>query len=1082
MRPQVLQLPLAEPLLEAVAVELCRRLPGAACGDLTAALVLLPSARACRTLGQLLFERTGLPAVLLPRILTPAQLATEAATALGLLPPLAPPAAANRALILAHELVARDWLSGPPETAPGLARELVRAFDEIRRHRLADLLLAPDRVEAALARLGVRDAEVRAVETELRSLVDAWQAYRARVPRDDVDTQVLLADRLESPAAAAGTWPPPGVRWALAAGFTRLDPVTAAPLRAALAAASESLVIVGSDDDPLTRRLVATWDPRDRRGGPLAPARRAAVLLGIAADTFGADRGATPAVDGGSSVAVHDAPPAPALRERLAELDAALPPLPAPGPGAALACLACGNAEHEAAVIADLVVRRLHERDGTTARVAVAVPDRRLAARVSARLRDAGLDVDNTHGEPLSAQPAGLLLRFALRAALTGLRGEAVLELLTHPYVELPAPGGNHGLWTLRLERLLRSDEAFQGGHESLLLRAREHDEAARAVLRRATDGMEAFVAAIGDALAPLLATGARGTAAWADHLAALRRSWEFLAPEYPPGPAADRADVIAATRLLDSLAADAALLPPVTAAAFAADLGRALSGTLAPPHRDPGLGLLVTGHLEARLERFDLLVVGGLADGTLPRRPARPAFLGRRVREALGLPGRRDSLDADAELFLRLLHVAPRVVLTWSGEDDRGPVLPSPLVDRLLLVHGLAPGEAAVSAEAPAVWRPQASTTANVAAVAAQRAFLAEPQPTVLLAPARPVERLNWSALRRWRECPYRFLLERRFALRRDEDVQREFGRRDYGSRVHEALRLFLQPGGTGYAALAAGEADAARREFERTAAVAFAADARAQPDRVLWREAYLATAEPVVGLELERFAMWRPAGFEIPFELTLARLLAWLRGELEALGGDAASLLATLPATLPPEAADIVLDGRIDRVDTAVADTTRVAVLDFKTGDLHARRDVERGEELQVTLYAAAVAARAVAVPGIDGPVALGDRIVEGAYYALAGGKSGVGPRSDLPDLDGPGRVLLLDGAARLVRLACEAAAPTGPFPLIPRAQGGERLSRLPCDHCDWRGVCRLEEADLPPPARRRIETLVNQREDAW
>lgn len=1076
VRPQVLQLPLAAPPLEAVAAELCRRLPGAARGDFTAALVLLPSARACRTLGQLLFERAGLPAVLLPRILTPAQLATEAATALGLLPPVPPPASANRALVLAHELVARDWLTGPPETAPGLAQELVRAFDEIRRHRLDDLLLVPGRVEATLARLGARDAEARAVEAELVSLVDAWGAYRALVPRDDVDTQVLLAARLEAPEAAADAWPPPGMRLAVAAGFTRLDPVTSAPLRAALAAAAESLVIVGSDTDPLTRRLVATWDPREARGGPLAPARRAALLLGADQYAFGADPADAPVT------AAPAAAPAPALRERLAALEGALPPLVKPAPGAALACLACGNAEHEAAVIADLVVSRLREPDGASARVAVAVPDRRLAARVCARLRDAGLDVDNTHGEPLSAQPAGLLLRFALRAALTRLRGEAVLELLAHPYVELPAPGGNHGLWTLRLERLLRSDEAFQGGHESLLLRAREHDEAARAVLRRASDGLEAFVAAIGDALAPLLAIGARGPARWADHLAALRRCWELLAPGFPPGPAAERADVIAGTRLLDSLAADAALLPPVTAAAFAADLGRALTGALAPPHRDPGLGLLVTGHLEARLERFDLLVVGGLADGSLPRRPARPAFLGRRAREALGLPGRRDSLDADAELFLRLLHGAPRVVLTWPGEDDRGPVLPSPLVDRLLLVHGLAPGDAAVRAGAPVAWRPQASATGNVAAAAAQRAFLAEPQPAPLLAAARPVERLGWSALRLWRECPYRFLLERRFALRREEDVQREFGRREYGSRAHEALRLFLRPDGAGYAALAAGDADAARRAFEHAATVAFAADAGAQPDRVLWREAYLAAAQPVVALELERFATWRPVGFEIPFELTLARLLAWLRGQLQDGDDAAAALLATLPVALPPAAAAIVLDGRIDRLDTAVADPSRVAVLDFKTGDLHARRDVERGEELQVTLYAAAVAAGAVAVPAADGPVAVGDRIVEGAYYALAGGKSGVGPRVDLPDLAGPGRALLLDGAARLVRLACEAAAPAGPFPLIPRAQGGERLSRLPCDICDWRGVCRLEEADLPAPARRRVETLVNQREGAW
>lgn len=1070
MRPQPVLLPLAESLLDAVAAELATRLPGAGHGDFSAALVLLPSTRACRTLGQTVFERSGGAAALLPRSLTPAQLAVEATTALGLTPATDAPAERNRPLILAHELVARGWLQGPPETAPGLAQELVRTFDEIRRHQLADLLLQPANREAALSRLAVRAAEAESVAAELDSLQGAWRIYRGCVPRDHVDAQVQLAGRLAKAGPGAPSWPLPAPELVIAAGFTRLDPVTAAPLRAVLAAAKTALVIIATATDPLSRRLVATWDPRDGRGGPLGPARRAAELLGVEGEA-----GLPEAGTAGPDAA------APPLRERLEALASALPPLPVPTRGSALELAACSQAEHEAAVITDLVVRRLQEPDGATARIAVAVPDRRLAARVSAHLRDAGLDVDNTHGEPLSAQPAGLLLRFALRAALTGLRGDAVLELLAHPYVLLAAPGGRHGLWTLRLERLLRSDDAFQGGQDTLLRRAREHDEAASAILRRESDGMVAFVETIGTALDPLLAAGARRAASWAEHLTALRRSWALLAPDHPLEAGADRADIIAAARLLDELEADAQRLPAVPAATFAADLGRMLAGASAPPHRDPGLGLLVTGHLEARLERFDLLVVGGLADGSLPRRPARPAFLGRRAREALGLPGRRDSLDADAELFLRLLHGAPRVALTWPAEDEGVPVLPSPLLERLLLVHGLAPDDADLRAGRPRRWRVAAPDVAP--AVEAQRAFLAEATPALLLAPARPVGTLSWSGLRQWLECPYRFLLERRFVLRRDEDVQREFGRREYGSRAHAALQRFLTPGSPGHGALAAGDGPLARAEFARAVAAAFAVDDDRQPDRVLWREAFLELAVPVVEHELERFARWRPLAFEIPFELPVADLQAWLRRDLAADGGDEArALLATVPAALTPDEAGIVLNGRIDRLDTAADGSGRVAVLDFKTSDLHARREVERGEELQVLLYAAAVAAGAVSVPGADGPVPVAGAVAEGAYYALSSRADAIGARIDLPDLEGEGRRLLREGAARLLRLAGAAAAPGGPFPLVPRAQGGERLSRLPCDRCDWRGVCRLEEADLPPALRRRVETLVNQREDAW
>ena len=1073
MSPQVVPLPLSEPLLETMAAELSARLPGAVHGDYSGALVLLPSTRACRTLGQLVFEASGREAVLLPRILTPAQLAVEAATALGLAAAPDAPVDRTRALILTHQLVASDWLQGPPETAPGLAQELVRTFDEIRRHQLADVLLLPANLDEALGRMAVREAEAEAVATELRSLHDAWRLYRACIPRDHVDAQVQLANRLARGADGALPWPHARCELALAGGFTRLDPVTAAPAAAALAAADAAIVYVGSDADPLSRRLTATWDPADARGGPLGPARRAARQLGA----HGAD----------AEAPATRQPAAPqGLRERLDALAAVLPPLASPTPGGALELAACSDAEHEARVISDLVVRRLQEPDGATARLAVAVPDRRLAARVSAQLRQAGLDVDNTHGEPLSAQPAGLLLRFALRAALTGLRGEAVLEVLAHPYVALAVPNGSHGLWTLRLERLLRSDDAFQGGQDSLLRRAREHDEAARAVLRRASEGMEVFVAAIGDALAPLLEIGGRRLSPWAEHLAALRQAWALLAAERPLETGSDRADIIAAARLLDELAVDAHRLPAVTAATFAADLNRQLAGASAPPHRDPGLGLLVTGHLEARLERFDLLVVGGLADGSLPRRPSRAAFLGSRAREALGLPGRRDSLDADAELFLRLLHGAPRVALSWPAEEEGSPVLPSPLVERLLLVHGLAPDAELLRAPPAPTWSAIAPATAAIEA--AQRSFLGEPAATPLLAPARPRGRLSWSGLRKWLDCPYRFLLEYGFALRRDEDVQREFGRREYGSKVHEVLQRFLAPGSDGYVALVAGDGETARRELDRAAVTTFVPGALAfevgdQPDRALWLEAFRDLIDPVVEHELSRFTAWRPVGFETGFELPLDRLHGWLLREMDTADADeAAALRARVPATMPEAAAGVVLTGRIDRLDLACDGSGRLAVIDFKTGARPSKGEIERFDEMQVLLYAVAVAAGAVDLPGPDGPRPLAGTVAEGAYYGLKRDEIGVRTKVELPALDGEGRPHLREGAARLLQLAFAAVAPGGPFPLVPRAQAGEGPAKLPCERCDFRGICRLEEIDLSPVLKRRVEKLVNRREDAW
>lgn len=1072
MRPQPIPLPLSASPLDTLAADLLARLPGASRGDFSGALVLLPSTRACRTLGQLIFDHAGHDAILLPRILTPAQLAVEAGIALGISEEVGTPADRSRALILTHALAAHEWLAARPESAPGLAQELVRTFDEIRRHELADLLLLPANLERALARLAVRTAEAETASAELERLHDAWRLYRSRVPHDHIDVQVRIAESLSRADAVAAGWPRADLELAVAAGFTRLDPVTAAPLRAALAAAKAALVYVGTAADPLSRRLIATWDPQEAQGGPLAPARRAAVLLGV-------DPAALEAVAPSPS-----APPGAALRERLEALDHELPPLDAPGAGRPLHLAACGEAERESRVITDLVVRRLQESDGATARLAVAVPDRRLAARVVAQLRQAGLDVDNTHGEPLSAQPAGLLLRFLLRAALTGLRGEPLLEVLTHPYVAIAAPDGRHGLWTLRLEQMLRRKEGFEGGLAALVRRAQERDASASALLRGSHDGMETFVEAIDHAFAPLLALNDRRAAPWNDHLAAAREVWGRLAAKRPLVAASDRADIIGAARLLDELALDGHRLPPVPLSTFAADLSRLLAGELAPPHRDQGLGLLVTGHLEARLERYDLLIIGGLADGSLPSRPVRPAFLGGRARETLGLPGRRDSLDADAELFLRLLHGAPRVVLTWPAEADGQPVLPSSLLERLLLLHGLEADADALRAGEPTVWRRDPRPLAELAA--AQQAFAAEPVPAPLLAPARPRLGLSWSALRLWRDCPYRFLLERGFALRRDEEVQREFGRREYGSIVHAVLQEFLRPGSAGAAALVVDDGERAREALDGIAAAHFGVGAADLPHRRLWLDAFRAVIDPLIEHERERFRHWRPVGLEVLFSLPLADLHAWLRRDALAAGDEQAQLLlAAVPVDLPEAFRDVVLDGKIDRLDRAQDGSARLAVLDYKTGALPSVKDLGAFEEMQVLLYAVAAAAGAVKLPadgGGDGTGVVVTTIGEGAYYALKPDGCGTRAKIDLPALDGEGRAYLREGAARLLRLALDAAAPDGVFPLVPRAQAGEGPPELPCVRCDFRGVCRLEEADLPAPLSRRVEKLVSRKEGVW
>ena len=125
---------------------------------------------------------------------------------------------------------------------------------------------------------------------------------------------------------------------------------------------------------------------------------------------------------------------------------------------------------------------------------------------------------------------------------------------------------------------------------------------------------------------------------------------------------------------------------------------------------------------------------------------------------------------------------------------------------------------------------------------------------------------------------------------------------------------------------------------------------------------------------------------------------------------------------------------------------------------------------EEMQILLYAAAVE---MGVLNVSGPV------TEGFYYPVSEEKCGRPSRAQLDCDNDEGRLLLLRGAASLVSLAVHAGDPGGRFPLLPREIRGEGETGLPCQWCEFRGVCRLEERALPPATDRKLDKLVNSKD---
>jgi hypothetical protein len=200
----------------------------------------------------------------------------------------------------------------------------------------------------------------------------------------------------------------------------------------------------------------------------------------------------------------------------------------------------------------------------------------------------------------------------------------------------------------------------------------------------------------------------------------------------------------------------------------------------------------------------------------------------------------------------------------------------------------------------------------------------------------------------------------------------------------------------------------------------------------------------------------------------LPLTTLAAWLADQDPS----------TEPVALTDDEKEIVFTGAIDRVDVKRAAGSRhYAVIDYKTGKMPTGPDVKRRDEMQVLLYALAIETGVLPLPDISaeaGGTEDPPRVVSAFYYPLSATRIGLSGKPHFDD----DRELLGQAATDLLEMARRAASDKGPFPLVPGAREGKLKGDLPCKHCDFRGICRLEERPgLPPALQVKIDKMVGE-----
>ncbi|SNT08522.1 ATP-dependent helicase/nuclease subunit B [Sphingomonas laterariae] len=774
--PQVFTIPPHRGFADALAAGLIARHGGDPLG-LARGIVLLPNNRAVRGVTDA-FVRRAAGGLLLPRLIAIGD--PELGEKLGGLldpadgdpvPPAIEPMA--RLMILARLVSeARVAAGNPAPTAEAvrLAAELARTLDqllveEIEPARLARLI--DPAVEPNLA------AHWQTSLATFELVLSRWPEELARRNRlDAADRRNRLLDR------AARRWveAPPQASFVVAAGITTSAPAVARLLRT-IAMLPDGMVVFPGLDLAMAQPAWDALGPHD--ADPETGRRRRAIEshpqfhLKLLLDRMHVGRGEVRLWRRGGG---HDAP---AARTRAishammpAEFTAEWVALrPADRRLTGVRAIELDGPAEEAQAIA-IALRQAIEEEGRTA--ALVTPDRALARRVSAHLRRWGIEADDSAGRPLTATPAGGLLLALAEAAAEHFAPVPLLALLKHPLVQA---GDKRLDWldgARRLDRALRGPRPA-AGLAGITRHLAEGDPRERRVRAPAMAWWQT-VAAL---LAPLEAAFAGGSTP-AALIAAIRDAAGVLADDAAWSGADGRAaaDLVAA---LEEAMADG------PASAGADDILRILRQLTDEQAVRPPQGghprIFIWGVLEARLQQADLVILGGLNEGTWPAAPSPDPWLAPAARAALGLPGLERRIGLAAHDFAQGLG-ARQVIVTRARRDARAPAIASRLWLRLEAMTGGITRAPRLKGWARALDRPAGPS-----------------MPADRPAPCPPVadrpRRIAVTRLDRLKADPYAFYADAMLGLARLDAVDADPGPAWRGSAVHRIFDAWLKEDG---------------------------------------------------------------------------------------------------------------------------------------------------------------------------------------------------------------------------------------------------------------------------------------------
>lgn len=946
---------------------------------LTEILILLPTRRACRIVREAFLRQSGGTAMLLPRLQTLGDV-DEDALALDIaalvqagadndakggnileIPPAMPPL--RRRIILTRLILQRPDYAGNPDQALALADALGHLLDRIHTEGLQAANLASLVDDSQLAerwQITLKFLEI------ILSLWPAILAEQGCIDAADRRNRLLtrLADhwRDHPPAhpvyAAGSTGPIPAVRNLLrvVAGLPQghvilpaldraIDPVSWDGLDETHPQYMLKLLL---KDSGLTPGQIPLWDgdqPENPRISLIREAMRPAQTtgmwrtLGKSAETL-----------------------APALQN--------------------IQRISCASSEEEAALIA-LVFRYVQHTPGHTA--ALITLDRGLARRVAGACGRYGIQVDDSAGQFLNTTPIGGFLSFCAEAALDNFAPVPLLSLLKHGHAAVGMPSAEFRADIRFLDLLLRGVRPAPG-FDGLLQHCINHELGQRRDLT-------ALLTGLAEAMAPLLALQG-GFHPFADFVRAHLQSAEAVATT-PDRAGRERLwtadDGEQAALFFADLLAHADSLPTVNGQQYIRMLAVLMEGVQVRPSWGAHPRLSILGPMEARMTAADLVILGGVNEGSWPGIPENDPWMSRPMMRNFGLPSPERAVGLSAHDFT-MGFCADNVIITRAERAGTTPTLPSRWLQRLDTVL-----QAAGLSMADGDWldRVRAMDHADDITPAPRP----EPRPD----PSHRPSRLSVTEIETWMRDPYSVYAKRVLDLQKLDFIDESLTAADRGTVLHAILEDFIA----------------------------------GQPNP-LPPDAY----DRLVQMGTERLDdLIKDPRSRHFWGVRFASIARWFVDHEQKWRQDAVPLKQEIKGTMTIADGGFTLSGKLDRVDRKL-DGSGLALIDYKTGSTPTADDVLLGLSPQLPLEAAMLR------EGAFEDIPLGSETAYIGYWVLKGGRSG-GDDKEIKKSD-PSKLAdeAMLGLAALVRLYAKAETPYYSIPrpsARPRYNDYEHLARV-------------------------------------